>query len=135
MDRSSSRRLRIRSRPGTARRYASVNAFCCAVHSRVSTAVPSSSQRYGSETVSPWRTSTTAWVLVDGYGSMVSFETVSQTDPEVARRSYGVGFERDIPGPAYHFLEADLFDARPVQAHHHAEAALGNCTHRGSTES
>jgi hypothetical protein len=57
------------SRPRSVATYASVSAFSSASHLRVSAESMSSSQRYGSATLTPWCTSTTSPVRAGGYTS------------------------------------------------------------------
>src|SRR5680860_765640 len=57
---SSATRRRSSARSGTSASQHSVRAFCWATHAAVSGASRSSSQRYGSGTAVPWRTSSTS---------------------------------------------------------------------------
>ena len=65
---SSASRSRNRPRAGTASRAARVRSFWAVVHARTSAEVPSSSQRYGSATSMPWRTSVGPSARVAGGG-------------------------------------------------------------------
>ena len=65
---SSASRSRNRPRAGTASRAARVRSFWAVVHARTSDEVPSSSQRYGSATSIPWRTSVGPSARVAGGG-------------------------------------------------------------------
>ena len=65
---SSASRSRNRPRSGTASRAARVRSFWAVVHARTSGEEPSSSQRYGSATSIPWRTSVGPSARVAGGG-------------------------------------------------------------------
>src|SRR5258706_9103929 len=69
MENSARRRSRMAEAKGMASRAARVWRPCASDHARTSSASPSSSQRYGSRTSTPCRTSTTSSVRVGGGGA------------------------------------------------------------------
>src|SRR5438874_6276180 len=79
MENSTRRRSRMAEAKGIASRAARVWRPCASDHRRTSSAAPSSSQRYGSRTSTPCRTSTTSSVRVGGGGAGVLIEAALAT--------------------------------------------------------